>query len=191
MSVLAAKDILRVDLSKLIRFWVRSRPDPTKNPKWVELGHFFAGFDYKLARIREIDGSLRENALCYSATGTFQLAQNALSDWALDLEYLTGPIAVAMLFGRTWEPTHGKLLVHDWAQNADSSWNDGRIAIVADPAYNSQLYAGGTISGFVQFFNMYDVKNLLLPRNGALQYGTIDSLFDQNAISTATPNSGF
>lgn len=182
---LAAKDIFRVDLSKLIRFWVRERPDPTKNPKWVELGHFFAGFDYKLQRVREVDGHKRENALGFEATGTFRLAQNAIADYQNYQSLLTGPLAVAMLVGRTWEPTHGKLVVHDWVAVGDGTYIDNRIALVGDPDYNTQLGESGTISGFITSYDMYLIQNLTFV-NGSIGFKTLDSLNFQSAISPTT-----
>ena len=185
MPTLAAKDILRVDLSKLIRFWVRERPDPKKNPAWVELGHFFAGFDFKLTAVRETDGAKRENANCgYEATGTFRLAQNAIADYQA-YQVLTGPLAVAMLVGRTWEPTHGKLWVFDWHANADGSVNDNRIALVGDPDYNTQMAESGSISGWIRFFDLYLVKNLSLT-NGKLQYQSTESLWIDAGIASLT-----
>ncbi len=187
MPSLAAKDIFRVDLSKLIRFWVRLRPDPTRNPQWVELGHFFAGLDFKLTRVREVDDHARENAVGYLASGTFQLAQNAIADYRNYELYLKGPCAVAMLFGHSWEPTHGKLLVLDWLANGDGTYTDNRIAIVADPAYNTQLNAGGTFSGFVSNFEMYLIKDLTTA-NGKLSFTTQDALHQPPGISSLIPS---
>ena len=181
---LKAKDILRVDLSRLIRFWVRDRPDPTKNPGWVELGHFFAGFNYKLARIREIDGLKRELAIgtTYEATGSFRAAQNAVHDYQYYQSLLGGALSVAMLFGHTWEPTHGTLIVHDWAKNADGSYSDGRIALVADPDYDTQMAASGSISGYVPRYDRYLISNLTVSTEGQMNYNFTESLNPVSAI---------
>jgi hypothetical protein len=173
-----AKDILRVNMARLCRFWVRDRPDPTKNPGWVELGHFFAGLDYKLARIREVDGQKRENAsnTGYEAQGTFQYAQNAIFDFLTLQNNVTGPLSVAILIGRPLFPTLGTLLVHDWAQNSDKTWNDRRISMVSDPGYTgSILTANGTFSGFISGFELYEVSNLTF-NNRKINFTTLASL---------------
>jgi hypothetical protein len=191
MASTVAKDIFRVDFSKLIRFWVRDRPDPTKNPKWVELGHFFAGFDYKLVRIREIDGSKRENAVatCYEAQGSFRVAQNAIVDYQNNQSLLKGPLEVTMLVGRTWEPTHGTIIQHVWAKTASGDYVDNRIALVADPDYNAQMAASGTISGFVTEYERYLVKNITFA-NGTLNWQLLDSMNSLSVINTGTHITG-
>jgi hypothetical protein len=192
MSTTAAKDILRVNFGRLVRFWVRDRPDPSESPGWVELGHLFAGFDYKLARIREIDGLKRENATGsgFEAQGTFQFAQNEIVDYQTMDRLLSGPLSVAMLVGRPLWPAEGKLVVHDWSGNAKDGWDDRRIALVGDPGYTgSILTQTGTISGYISGFEMYQVTNLL-DHNGAISFTTLSSLNPFSAIGGPVSNLG-
>jgi hypothetical protein len=186
MAVLA-KDIVRIGREKLIRLWVNIQADPTKGAQWYEMGHFLAGFDYKLQRVQETDGLGRIRASAgYKSAGTFEAAQNATVDFQNYIFLMNGVRGVAMLYGNQQFPDQGKLLIHNWFPSTTGSYLDYRISIVCDPAYNSMLKGSGTIAGWVAGYQHYLVKDVTFA-SGVIKFTVLESLFANAAIAQPTP----
>lgn len=128
--------------------------------KWYEGTHMIKGVTFAVEHIIETNGLAQDLGCGMKVSGAAELPQNTISDYQFYNSVLNGVRNFAFVTGSG--PAQLMRLFRLYYVGANQ-WQDNRIAMIADDKYDSSMdKASLKITGFIQSYEMYVVKNVRL-----------------------------
>lgn len=152
-------DITKISQEPISRMFIGTHDEtnPT-NEKWYETGNFLRGVTFKMRRLRQKDGLLRNRSfsLGFNCEGNAEPVENHTEYYDFYRNYLNGLRNVAWLCG-------DQLWLFRLRHLDTGDWQDNRIGLVCDPGYEGQMQKSFLeFSGWVRDAEIIEVKNLKL-----------------------------